>query len=212
MADFSEADSKVEQLGSTASLPRDRAAAACTVARHSRDLNDLAELLGALDLPPALHVLAQLIPDRIPDQEGHAPMDSISLTVTEPEPEVLVLSVAEALMSWGEAHSSTRIQGLAAKARAALADLSQLQEREHLVANGEARVKRLREQLARAEAELKTTKTGSAPVGKPTREELAQVRTWAWANGHVLSDRGMPPRHVIAAYEAATGTEVSRAA
>jgi hypothetical protein len=77
---------------------------------------------------------------------------------------------------------------LAARARAALAELAQRRDTEYAVADAETTVSRLKEALARAEAELRQAKTGkpttaptasapTAPTGPgPDKEERNRIR------------------------------------
>jgi hypothetical protein len=142
-------------------------------------------------------------------QPVHVPVLAAAPT-TEAEP--VTISVAEMLMAWGMQHDSSRMQRLAGQARAALAELQQAKRREAAVSDAEARVQRARQQLAAAEKALKAAKGGtpaSTPAAKAvaaddaSKEERAEIRAWARAQGMEVADQGRIPRDVTAAYRAA---------
>ncbi|CAL9669315.1 Lsr2 family DNA-binding protein [Streptomyces sp. enrichment culture] len=150
-----------------------------------------------------------------PDTDG-ATTDS-----TDPEPQAPGTVTAtpeagiEALLVWGEKHTTKGVQALAAKARTALAELAVRHDTEQAVAEAEGRVNRLERELARARAELREVKNGKgtpasvvtpALSGKFSKEQLAAIRTWARANGYKVADRGNPAREVLDAYFAANPT------
>lgn len=138
----------------------------------------------------------------------------ITVTVTDitptPAPADQAPPTLEALIEWGAAHSSTRVQSLAGKARAALADLRQAAEREARVTDAEARVKRLKAQLANAERDLVAAKSTKPKPGSTTTltpggtEDYAAIRAWARENGIRVPERGIPKREIRDAYYAAT--------
>ena len=123
------------------------------------------------------------------------------------------------LLAWGEAHESSSIQALAQRTRSGLADLAQRRGSEQAAAQAATEVEQLEKQLAAAKARLRQAKTGripapapaAAPVAAPTpirvatsaglpREVLAQIRTWARANGYDVADRGLIPATVLQAW------------
>lgn len=121
----------------------------------------------------------------------------------------------ETLLVWGEQHAAKGVQALAAKARTALAELAVRRDTEQAVTEAEGRIDRLERELARAKEALRQAKTGKpipatitapAPSGKFSKEQLAEIRTWARANGHEVADRGNPARKVLNAYFAANPT------
>jgi hypothetical protein len=95
------------------------------------------------------------------------------------------------LIAWGAAHPSSRIQALAGKASASLNDLKKAYEQAGKVADAEARIKRLRAQLANAE-----TTAGPAV-------DYTAVRAWAAEQGIPVGPTGRPKREVVDAYLAA---------
>ncbi|WP_052397237.1 WhiB family transcriptional regulator [Streptomyces sp. NRRL F-5123] len=136
-----------------------------------------------------------------------------TVTVTDitptPPPAEQIPTTTEALIEWGAAHTSSRVQSLAGKARSALADLRQAAEREARVTDAEARIKRLKAQLANAERDLaaaKSTKpkpgsTTTLPAG--TTADYPAIRAWARENGIRVPERGIPKREIRDAYYAA---------
>jgi hypothetical protein len=122
------------------------------------------------------------------------------------EPSTAPLST-EQLIVWGANHNSARYQTLAGKASAALADLRKAYEQAGKVAEAEARIKRLRAQLANAERDLAAAKGKPA---KPTTKaasasavDYAAVRAWAARQGIEVAPVGRPRRDVVNAYLAA---------
>lgn len=120
-----------------------------------------------------------------------------------------IVSAAEELLAWGDQHPSRRVQTLAERARTALADLAHTQDKEKAVSAAEARVQRLQEQLAKAQAELRDAKgPGAAPEATPkapkrSKEESLRIRQWARENGHECPTAGIIPQHIVGAYEVA---------
>ncbi|MDT0347532.1 Lsr2 family DNA-binding protein [Streptomyces litchfieldiae] len=119
-------------------------------------------------------------------------------------------SEIEALLVWGEQHDTKSIAALATRVRAGLAELADRRDSERQVADAAAAVERLKTELARAEAALREARAGkpsstSAAPSAPSRprEELARIRAWARANGHQVADRGIIPRDICEAYDAA---------
>jgi Transcription factor WhiB/Lsr2 len=140
---------------------------------------------------------------------------SVSVTdITPPptprlDPRDIQPATAEALIAWGAAHPTARVQGLASKARAALHELRQESERSAAVAEAEARVQRLEAQLANARRDLASAKGTSKTKGtsgggaRPDTDEMRAIRKWAAANGHQVAPKGLIARTVIDAYRAA---------
>lgn len=123
-------------------------------------------------------------------------------------------STADALIAWGAAHPTTRVQGLAAKARAVLNDLRQASEREGKVAAAEDRIARIKAQLANAEQDLRAAKgtaaaKAAAPVQVGPAEDYAAIRAWAREHGVDVGKVGRPARAVIEAYHAAHADAVA---
>jgi len=124
-------------------------------------------------------------------------------------------SAIEELIRWGEQHPTRGMQAHAAPARTALAELDQARGKERAVTAAEAKVDRLREQLARAERDLRAAKTGrpatalavvpapaaserlEQPADKETRQ---QVRAWARERGMSAPDRGLISQEVLHAW------------
>ncbi|MGW5352233.1 WhiB family transcriptional regulator [Streptomyces sp. NPDC004031] len=135
---------------------------------------------------------------------------TVTVTDITPTPPASGLpDTVEALIAWGAAHNSTRVQSLAGKARSALADLRQAAEREARVSDAEARVKRLKAQLANAERDLVAAKSTKPKPGSTTTltpggaEDYAAIRAWARENGIRVPERGIPKREIRDAYYAA---------
>lgn len=161
--------------------------------------------------------IADTCPDRItapasyPRRSRARKDKSVTVTdITPPAPpkldsrDVAPPSSTEALIRWGAAHSSSRMQALAGKARSALADLRQAAERETKVADAEARVKRLKAQLDNAQKDLASAKGTTAPrATEQAAEDYAAIRAWARESGIEVGAVGRPKREVIDAYHAA---------
>lgn len=139
---------------------------------------------------------------------------AVSVTNLDPAPAATPTTNDE-LIAWGAAHASARVQALAARARAALSELAQLAARDEAVAKAEARVKRLKAQLANAEQDLRSAKGTGTPAAKnhadAPREDLAAIRTWARANGYQVAPKGLVARSVIDAYHAANPSPLADA-
>lgn len=132
---------------------------------------------------------------------------AVSVTNLDPAPAATPTTNDE-LIAWGAAHASARVQALAARARAALNELAQLAARDEAVAKAEARVQRLKAQLANAEQDLRAVKNGTAKPQPPaaasnTGRDYAAVRAWARENGFEVGAVGIPKRAVLDAYDAA---------
>ncbi|WP_030019322.1 Lsr2 family DNA-binding protein [Streptomyces monomycini] len=125
----------------------------------------------------------------------------------------------EQLLAWAEAHPAAGIRAKAVRVRSDLADLTARRAADAAQRKAEERVARLKAELERAQEQLRVVKAGSrpastAPAAEPTPiraglgsgrapQELTAIRTWARANGHVVADKGMVPKAVLAAYDAA---------
>jgi hypothetical protein len=142
-----------------------------------------------------------------------------------------------ALLEWAEHHTLAGIRNRAARIRADLADFAD--RRAQAAAEAEARVTALRKELEQAEADLHRAMGGHrptapvipaaltesstvtplpVPVGadtaasrKRSKDELARIRTWARANGHQVADRGLPPKYILQAYDAAMAAPAAQA-
>ncbi len=133
-------------------------------------------------------------------REGE-PMSVTDITQAAPrEPISTVLTDVEALIAWGTAHSSSRVQTLAGKARGALADLRQTAERETKVAEAEDRVALLKAQLENAQKDLASAKGTTTPKAG---EDYTAIRAWARDHGIEVGAVGRPKREVVEAYHAA---------
>jgi hypothetical protein len=112
----------------------------------------------------------------------------------------------EALIAWGNAHATSRVQSLAGKATGALADLRQAYERDGKVSAAEARVARLKAQLDNAQRDLAAVKSGKAKPASTSaqaKEDYPAIRAWAREHGVDVGSVGIPARSVIDAYRAA---------
>ena len=163
--------------------------------------------------PAPAAILAVPVTPRPLPQPGTAPVPAPAMAP--------VLAAAEftgdqeALLAWAEAHESRTIQALAARTRSGLADLARRRSSELAAEQAASEVEDLKKQLAAAEARLRQAKTGRAPVpapapaAKPSRanasaglptETRAQIRTWARAHGHEVSDHGVIAASVMTAW------------
>lgn len=146
-----------------------------------------------------------------------APAVSITDITPSPrkDPADSVPATAEALIEWGAAQQSSRLQTLAGKARAALTDLRQAAARESKVAAAEDRIARLKAQLANAEKDLRAAKgtPAAAKAGSSSKPEPAEdypaIRAWAREHGVDVGAVGRPARAVIEAYHAAQARDVA---
>jgi hypothetical protein len=130
------------------------------------------------------------------------------------------------LIRWGEQHPAKGMQVHAARARAALAELSHARQREQAVTAAEAEVDRLRHQLAQAEQQLRNAKHGktrgaagpavpaSALTRLPQPQDKAvrqQIRAWARKRGFDCPDRGLISQQVLQAWQARDASLRARA-
>lgn len=150
------------------------------------------------------------MPDTTPTPAPRPGPHLVPQTTTAADP----AATAEALIAWGAAHTSSRVQALAGKASGALADLRQAYERDSKVTAAEARVARLKAQLANAERDLRAAKgTAPAKAASPSKAQPAEdyraIREWARENGVAVGAVGIPARSVIDAYHAAHADAVA---
>jgi hypothetical protein len=133
----------------------------------------------------------------------------------------------EQLLAWAEAHPTAGIRNKAARVRGDLSELTARRAADNAQREAEERVAKLTAELEKAKEDLRAAKAGthSAPAAAtaaPTpirpgigsgrsREELAQIRTWARANGHQVADAGMIRKAVLEAYDAAHQTPTAKA-
>ncbi|MBK3646312.1 Lsr2 family protein [Streptomyces sp. MBT33] len=135
---------------------------------------------------------------------------------------VITLPVSNALqelIDWAAAHPTASVRSRAARITADLSELSERRDSEAAQREAEEKVAKARAELEKAQEELRTVKAGTrttttAAAAAPTpirsglgsgrtREELADIRTWARANGHQVADAGMVRKAVLDAYDAA---------
>jgi hypothetical protein len=117
----------------------------------------------------------------------------------------------EELLAWGEQHAARGVQALAARARAALVDLASRHDTDRAVVAAESQVERLRQQLARAEQQLRDVKAGKTATPPATtaavavavavpdgqrleqpadKEDRRRIRDWARTQGLYPADKG----------------------
>jgi hypothetical protein len=117
----------------------------------------------------------------------------------------------EELLAWGEQHAARGVQALAARARAALVDLASRHSTDRAVVAAESQVERLRQQLARAEQQLRDVKAGKTATLPATavaavvavavrdgqrleqpadKEDRRRIRDWARTQGLYPADKG----------------------
>jgi hypothetical protein len=144
-----------------------------------------------------------VMPDTAPEPPSRPGPQLVPPAAPAPDPS----ASAEALIAWGTAHASSRVQSLAGKTRGALADLRQAYERESKVAAAEARVARLKAHLENAQRDLAAARGGKAkPAGAapaPRSEDYPAIRAWAREQGIEVPVRGIPKREIREAYYAA---------
>ncbi len=132
-----------------------------------------------------------------------------SRPVPRPAPQLVPPAALDAprtndeLIAWGAAHPSSRVQALAGKASASLNELKKAYEQAGKVADAEARIKRLRAQLANAEADLAAAKGTKPKASARPSVDYAAVRAWAAKQGIPVGPTGRPKREVVDAYLAA---------
>nr|BAK19854.1 hypothetical protein [Streptomyces rochei] len=142
---------------------------------------------------------------------------------------VVALPVSDALqelIDWAAAHPTASVRSRAARITADLSELSERRDSEAAQREAEAKVAKAKADLEKAQEELRTVKAGTrtttAAATAPTpiraglgsgrtREELADVRTWARENGHQVADAGMVPKRILEAYDAAHQAPVRKA-
>lgn len=144
------------------------------------------------------------------DTDEGSPVSITDITPNRPEPDPVSDSMpttSDELIAWGATHKSSRLQAMAGKACGALADLRQAAEREAKVAAAEARIERLRAQLANAEQDLAAAKGKPKTAQPQDAEDYTAIRAWAKENGIEVGAVGRPKRTVIDAYHAAQATQ-----
>ena len=107
------------------------------------------------------------------------------------------------LLSWARQHPSRTVVRKAERVHALLAELRAYHAADEEIAQAAAEEERLLQQLAavRARKEQLRPKRKS-----PVRDyDQAEVRAWARAHGHNVSEIGTVPNTVVAAWREATG-------
>nr|WP_024126095.1 histone-like nucleoid-structuring protein Lsr2 [Streptomyces sp. FR1]AHE38713.1 Hypothetical protein pFRL2_38c [Streptomyces sp. FR1] len=140
----------------------------------------------------------------------------------------------EQLLAWAEAHETASIRNKAARVRTDLTDLTTRRAADDAQRAAEERVTRLKAELAKAQEELRAVKAGALPAtataDEPTatateeptpirsglgsgrtKEELADIRTWARANGYKVADAGIVAKKILDAYDAAHQAPAAKA-
>jgi hypothetical protein len=114
----------------------------------------------------------------------------------------------EALLQAAEASSQQRIRTKAARLREAVIELSGLIELETEAKAIEARMQKLRDELAAAETALRTLRhpsTTPATSSTSSTEVSQAVRAWAKANNIEVSPHGKVPASMVQRWRDATG-------
>lgn len=115
----------------------------------------------------------------------------------------------EALLQAAEASSQQRIRTKAARLREAVIELSSLIEKETEAKTIEARVQKLRDELAAAETKLKMLRHPATTPATSTTAEIAQaVRAWAKTNGIEVNALGRVPGDLVKRWQSETGGTV----
>jgi hypothetical protein len=168
--------------------------------------------------------LSDLIADRVlglPRAAADAPA-----AVDVPVIPLPVSNALQELIDWAAAHPTASVRSRAARITADLSELSERRDSEAAQREAEEKVAKAKAELEKAQEELRTVKAGTrtttAAATAPTpirtglgsgrtREELADIRTWARANGHQVADAGMVRKAVLDAYDAAHQTPARKA-
>ncbi|WP_435271319.1 Lsr2 family DNA-binding protein [Streptomyces sp. 1222.5] len=168
--------------------------------------------------------LSDLLADRVlglPRAAADAPA-----AVDVPVIPLPVSNALQELIDWAAAHPTASVRSRAARITADLSELSERRDSEAAQREAEEKVAKARAELEKAQEELRTVKAGTrtttAAATAPTpirsglgsgrtREELADIRTWARANGHQVADAGMVRKAVLDAYDAAHQTPARKA-
>ncbi|MFB7745400.1 histone-like nucleoid-structuring protein Lsr2 [Streptomyces sp. NPDC056132] len=124
----------------------------------------------------------------------------------------------ESLLSWAASHPAATIRNKAARIRSDLGELTARRESDDAQRKAEERVAKLKAELERAQATLRTVKAGGRPTApteapaptrthrKRSKKELAAIRTWARDHGHQVANLGLPAKEILDAYDAAHAT------
>lgn len=179
-----------------------------------------ADIAAAVDLPES--EVTDLI-DAAPITSAHpqTPAGTATSAPAAADRDLVDVSTIGVLLAWAEQHDLAGIRSRAARIRTDLAELSDRRSTEQATAAAEARVAELKAQLEAAQATLRAVKSGTplpspapgvvpvpAPVapaadGKRSREELAEIRTWAREHGHQVGVAGIVKKTILDAYDAA---------
>lgn len=121
-----------------------------------------------------------------------------------------LLAVARELvdaLEWARTQTDPNVRDLADKAKAAIKDLAKRRKAEPEILRQEKEITRLEEQLAAARDKLRQARGEHSPAVRRTannadltREQRAEVRAWARANGHTVGDAGVIPRAIVTAW------------
>jgi hypothetical protein len=116
----------------------------------------------------------------------------------------------EAVLAAAEGSVQQKLRTKAARVREQITELSNLVKVEAEARQVEARVQKLRDELAAAETELRTlrhpaTTSSSAPASTTTREVAQAVRAWAKTNNIEVSAHGRVPSDLVQRWQDATG-------
>ncbi|MGW4688508.1 Lsr2 family DNA-binding protein [Streptomyces sp. NPDC004244] len=167
--------------------------------------------------------LSDLIADQV---LGLAREAAVFPAVDVPVIPLPVSNAVQELIDWAAAHPLAGVRSRAARITADLSELSERRDSEAAQRGAEEKVAKARAELEKAQEELRAVKAGTrsttAAATAPTpirsglgsgrtREELANIRTWARANGHQVADAGMVRKAVLDAYDAAHQTPARKA-
>ncbi|MFI2214966.1 histone-like nucleoid-structuring protein Lsr2 [Streptomyces sp. NPDC020141] len=199
---------EAQSLDLTETTEQQETAAARVVARAATGPDDLQLLLTALGLPASTTPASLNTSDTA---EG-ASMNTPATDLTE-QPTAAVDHTVEQLLAWADDHPAATIRTKAARVRDGITALRERRSADDAQHTAEERVAKLRAELDKAQQELKAVKnrsgaagTGAEAVPVPAasgRRDRAAIRTWARANGHEVADRGVIPKQITDAYDAA---------
>ena len=131
---------------------------------------------------------------------------SIPAAAAPVEPQ-LTQDAIEAVLAAAEGSTQQRLRTKAARVREQIIELSNLVKAEAEAREVEARVQKLRDELAAAETQLRTLRqpTTSSPKSASTRDVSRAVRAWAGANEIEVNAHGRVPNDLVQRWQDATG-------
>ncbi|WP_331762370.1 Lsr2 family protein (plasmid) [Streptomyces sp. NBC_01527] len=128
--------------------------------------------------------------------QAHAKPDASPILDIDPQ-----LALALAALAWGENNHSAQIRNLAKRTRAGLTELQQYRRNATEAEKAKAEVAKAAQALENAQAKLRNFTASSGPgLAADAKRQRAQIRTWARANGHKVSNGGVIPKAIMDAW------------